>query len=79
MLGTYSRHALSSLQSTLAALADIELEHERELEAIRDATPDLRLQTLRKLERRRSRRRAPYLRKLGTLRSALYFSWDYKT
>jgi hypothetical protein len=64
---------LRELQITLAALADIELEYERNCERIERLCPceETRTRLRRERARRRSRQREPYLRKLDGLQNRL--------
>jgi hypothetical protein len=57
------------LQLLLATLADIDYEHESDIETVRSSSADewLKQATIRKLQERRHQRRAPYVRKLEGL------------
>jgi hypothetical protein len=66
---TYSPEVLPLLQLLLATLADIDYEHESDIETVRNSAADewLKQATIRKLQERRQQRRAPYVRKLEGL------------
>jgi hypothetical protein len=66
---TYSPDFLPLLQLLLATLADIDYEHESDIETVRNSPADewLKQATIRKLQERRHQRRAPYVRKLEGL------------
>jgi hypothetical protein len=66
---TYSPDLLPLLQLLLATLADIDYEHESDIETVRNSAADewLKQATIRKLQERRQQRRAPYIRKLESL------------
>jgi hypothetical protein len=66
---TYPPDFLPLLQLLLATLADIDYEHESDIETVRNSSADewLKQATIRKLQERRQRRRAPYVRKLEGL------------
>ena len=66
---TYSPEVLPLLQLLLATLADIDYEHESDIETVRSSSADewLKQATIRKLQERRQQRRAPYVRKLEGL------------
>ena len=66
---TYPPDFLPLLQLSLATLADIDYEHESDIETVRNSAADelLKQATIRKLQERRQRRRAPYVRKLEGL------------
>ena len=66
---TYSPEVLPLLQLLLATLADIDFEHESDIETVRNSSADewLKQATIRKLQERRQQRRAPYVRKLEGL------------
>ena len=63
---TYPPDFLPLLQLLLATLADIDYEHEGDIETVRNSAADewLKQATIRKLQERRQQRRAPYVRKL---------------
>ena len=66
---TYPPDFLPLLQLLLATLADIDYEHESDIETVRNSAADewLKQSTIRKLQERRHQRRAPYVRKLEGL------------
>ena len=66
---TYPPDFLPLLQLLLATLADIDCEHESDIETVRNSSADewLKQTTIRKLQERRQQRRAPYIRKLEGL------------
>ena len=66
---TYPPDILPLLQLLLATLADIDCEHESDIETVRNSAADewLKQATIRKLQERRQQRRAPYVRKLEGL------------
>jgi hypothetical protein len=66
---TYRPDFLPLLQLLLATLADIDYEHESDIETVRSSSADewLKQATIRKLQERRHQRRAPYVRKLEGL------------
>ncbi len=66
---TYPPDFLPLLQLLLATLADIDYEHESDIETVRSSSADqwLKQVTIRKLQERRQQRRAPYVRKLEGL------------
>jgi hypothetical protein len=66
---TYPPDFLPLLQLLLSTLADIDYEHESDIETVRNSSADewLKQATIRKLQERRQRRRAPYVRKLEGL------------
>ena len=69
----YSPEVLPLLQLLLAALADIDFEHESDIETVRNSAADewLKQTTIRKLQERRQERRAPYVRKLEGLQKQI--------
>jgi hypothetical protein len=69
----YPSELLPSLQSLLAALADIDFEHESDIETIRNSSVDewLRQVVIRKLQERHQERRAPYVRQLAALQKRI--------
>ena len=71
---TYSPEVLPLLQLLLAALADIDFEHESDIETIRNSSADewLKQATIRKLQERRQKRRAPYVRRLDGLQRQIW-------
>ncbi len=62
----YPSELLPSLQSLLAALADMDFEHESDIETIRNSSADewLKETVIRTLEARHQQRRAPYIARL---------------
>ncbi len=62
-----------SLQSLLAALANIDFEHESDIETIRNSSADswVKQTTTGKLQERHQERRAPYVRQLAVLHKRL--------
>ncbi len=70
---TYSPEVLPLLQLLLATLADIDFEHESDIETVRNSSADewLKQATIRKLQERRQKRRAPYVRKLEGLQKQI--------
>jgi hypothetical protein len=70
---TYSPEVLPLLQLLLATLADIDFEHESDIETVRSSSADewLKQATIRKLQERRQERRAPYVRKLEGLQKQI--------
>jgi hypothetical protein len=70
---TYSPEVLPLLQLLLAALADIDYEHESDIETVRNSSADewLKQATIRKLQERRQERRAPYVRRLDGLQKQI--------
>jgi hypothetical protein len=70
---TYSPEVLPLLQLLLAALADIDYEHESDIETVRSSSADewLKQATIRKLQERRQERRAPYVRRLDGLQKQI--------
>ena len=66
---TYPPDFLPLLQLLLAALADIDYEHESDIETVRISAADewLKQATIRKLQDRHQKRRAPYVRRLEGL------------
>jgi hypothetical protein len=69
----YPSELLPSLQSLLAALANIDFEHESDLETIRNSSVDdwLRQITIRKLQERHLERRALHVRQLAALQKRI--------
>jgi hypothetical protein len=65
----YPSELLPSLQSLLATLADIDFEHESDVETIRNSLTDegLKQTAIRRLQERHQQRRAPYIRQLERL------------
>ncbi len=70
---TYPPDFLPLLQLLLATLADIDYEHESDIETVRNSAADewLKQATIRKLQERRQQRRAPYVRKLEGLQKQI--------
>ena len=70
---SYPSELLPSLQSLLAALANIDVEHESDIETIRNSSVDewLRQVTIMKLQERYHERRAPYVRQLAALQKRI--------
>jgi hypothetical protein len=66
---TYSPAILSRLQSTLAALADLDCDYERDLETVASSgVPDaIKQEVIRTLQQRQQVARAPYVRQLAAL------------
>ena len=66
---TYSPDVLPLLQLLLATLADIDFEHEGDVETVRNSSADewLKQATIRNLQDRHQKRRAPYVRRLASL------------
>lgn len=69
----YSPHLLPLLQSLLATLADIDFEHERELEKINKNQTDtnLKIKVIEKLKAQHCERREPYIRQLAILQEKI--------
>ncbi len=69
----YSPDILPLLQSLLATLADIDFEHESEVESVRNSASDewLKQAAIRKLQERHRERRAPYIRELEALQERI--------
>ena len=69
----YPSELLPSLQSLLAAVADIDFEHESDIETIRNSSADERVKqtAIRTLQERHSERRAPFVRQLTALQERL--------
>jgi hypothetical protein len=70
---TYSPEVLPLLQLLLVTLSDIDFEHESDIETVRNSSADewLKQATIRKLQERRQKRRAPYIRKLEGLQKQI--------
>ena len=70
---TYSPEVLPLLQSLLATLADIDFEHESDIETVRNSAADewLKQATIRKLQERHRERRFPYVRRLEGLQKQI--------
>jgi hypothetical protein len=70
---TYPPELQPLLQLLLATLADIDCEHESDIETVRSSSADewLKQATIRKLQERRQKRRAPYVRKLESLQKQI--------
>jgi len=70
---TYPPDFLPLLQSLLATLADIDFEHESDIETVRNSAADewLKQTTIRKLQERHQERRAPYVRRLDGLQKQI--------
>jgi hypothetical protein len=70
---TYSPEVLPLLQLLLVTLSDIDFEHESDIETVRNSSADewLKQATIRKLQERRQKRRAPYVRKLEGLQKQI--------
>ena len=70
---TYPSELLPLLQSALATLADIDFEHESDIETVRNSSADewLKQATITKLEQRHRERRAPYIRQLEGLQKQI--------
>jgi hypothetical protein len=71
---TYSHDVLPLLQLLLATLADIDFEHESDIETVRNSSADawLKQATIRKLQDRHQKRRAPYARRLESLQRQIW-------
>jgi hypothetical protein len=69
----YPSELLPSLQSLLAALADIDFEHESDIETIRNSSADecVKQTAIRKLQEHHHERRAPYIRQLTALQKQM--------
>jgi len=69
----YPLELLPSLQSLLAALADIDIEHASDIETIRSSSADERVKqtAIRKLQEHHHKRRAPYIRQLTALQKQM--------
>jgi hypothetical protein len=69
----YPSGLLPSLQSLLATLAEIDFEHESDIETIRDSSADewLKQTAIRTLQERHRKRRAPYVRQLTMLQKQI--------
>lgn len=65
----YPSELLLSLQSLLATVADIDFEHESDVETVRNSSTDdwLKQTVIRTLEERHRQRRAPYIGRLERL------------
>jgi hypothetical protein len=65
----YPSELLPSLQSLLASLADIDFEHDSDVETVRNSSVDecLKQTVIRRLEERHRQRRAPYVAQLERL------------
>ena len=65
----YSPEVLPLLQLLLATLADIDFEHESDIETVRNSAADewLKQTTIRRLQDCHQKRRAPYVRRLDGL------------
>ena len=70
---TYPPDFLPLLQLLLATLADIDYEHESDVETVRNSSAEewLKQATIRKLQERRHQRRAPYVRKLESIQKRI--------
>ena len=70
---TYSPELLPLMQLLLATLADLDFEHASDLEAVRNSSADewLKQTTIRTLQQRHQKRRAPYARRLDSLQKQL--------
>lgn len=71
---TYPPDFLPLLQLLLATLADIDYEHESDVEIVRNSAADewLKQATIRKLHDRHQKRRAPYVRRLESLQRQIW-------
>ena len=71
---TYSPEVLPLLQLLLATLADIDFEHESDVETVRNSSAEewLKQATIRKLQDRHQKRRAPYARRLESLQKQIW-------
>ncbi len=65
----YPAELLPLLQALLATLANIDFEHESDIEIVRNSAADewLKQTTIRRLQERHSKRRAPYVQQLERL------------
>ena len=70
---THPPDFLPLLQLLLATLADIDYEHESDIETVRNSAADewLKQATIRKLHERLHQRRAPYVRELESLQKQI--------
>jgi hypothetical protein len=69
----YSPELLPLLQSLLATVADIDFEHESDVETVRNSSADewLKQTTIRKLQECHQERRMPYVQQLESLQRRL--------
>jgi hypothetical protein len=69
----YPSELLPSLQLLLAALANIDFEHESDIETIRSSSTDesVKQTAIRKLQEHHQERRAPYIRQLTALQKQM--------
>ena len=69
----YPSELLPSLQSLLATLADIDFEHESDVETVRSSSVDewLKLTTIRKLQEHHRERRMPRIAQLERLENRM--------
>ena len=69
----YPPNLLPRAQKLLADLADIDFEHESDLETIRGSAAEewLKQAAMRRLQERHQERRAPYLRQLDALQKRI--------
>jgi hypothetical protein len=67
------RRSFGLLQSILATLANLDFEHESDVETIGDSSADewLKQTVIRKLQERHQQRRAPYIQQLERLQRQL--------
>jgi len=70
---TYPPELQPLLQLLLATLADIDFEHESDIETVRSSLADewLKQTTIRKLQERHRERRAPYAHRLDGLQKQI--------
>jgi hypothetical protein len=70
----YPSELLPSLQSHLATLADIDFEHDSDLETVRNSSVDewLKQTVIRRLDERHRQRRAPYVAQLECLEKRMH-------
>lgn len=69
----YPPELLPLLQSLLATVADIDFEHESDVETVRSSSADewLKQKTIRKLQECHQERRMPYVQQLESLQRQL--------
>ncbi len=72
-MGAARPYPPEALQLLLATLADIDFEHESDIETVRESAADewLKQATIRKLQERHRKRRAPYVRRLDGLQKQI--------
>ena len=71
--GVYSPDILPLMQSLLATLADIDLEHEQELSKVETSTtrPNVRAHIVKELTERHQERRQAYVQQLSVLQQCM--------